>query len=131
MMLPIVMEYNQDATGDKFKYIAEAMGVDTTGMDQAAYRKAAIDAVRQLSVPRTPAPPATPRRPAWRTSRRCSARSCKPLFRSSAARPRFSWGGPLFERTDSGERLTDPGREAILSQLNVCLSAVRRKRTWN
>ena len=49
MMLPIVMEFNQDATGDKFKYIAEAMGVDTTGMDQAAYRKAAIDAVRQLS----------------------------------------------------------------------------------
>ena len=50
MMLPIVMEYNQEATGDKFKHIAEAMGVDTTGMDQAAYRKAAIDAVRQLSV---------------------------------------------------------------------------------
>lgn len=50
MMLPIVMEFNQDATGDKFKYVAEAMGVDTTGMDQAAYRKAAIDAVRQLSV---------------------------------------------------------------------------------
>ena len=50
MMLPIVMEYNQEATGDKFKYIAQAMGVDTAGMDQAAYRKAAIDAVRQLSV---------------------------------------------------------------------------------
>ena len=50
MMLPIVMEYNQDATGDKFKHIAEAMGVDTAGMDQTAYRKAAIDAVRQLSV---------------------------------------------------------------------------------
>ncbi len=50
MMLPIVMEFNQEATGDKFKYIAEAMGVDTAGMDQAAYRKAAIDAVRQLSV---------------------------------------------------------------------------------
>ncbi len=50
MMLPIVMEFNQDATGDKFKHIAEAMGVDTAGMDQAAYRKAAIDAVRQLSV---------------------------------------------------------------------------------
>lgn len=49
MMLPIVMEYNQEATGEKFKDIAEAMGVDTTGMDQAAYRKAAIDAVRQLS----------------------------------------------------------------------------------
>ena len=50
MMLPIVMEYNQDATGDKFKAIAEAMGVDTSGMDQAAYRRAAIDAVRALSV---------------------------------------------------------------------------------
>lgn len=50
MMLPIVMEFNQEATGDKFKYIAEAMGVDTAGMDEAAYRKAAIDAVRQLSV---------------------------------------------------------------------------------
>lgn len=49
MMLPIVMEYNQEATGDKFKYIAEAMGVGTTGMDQAAYRKAAIGAVKQLS----------------------------------------------------------------------------------
>ena len=50
MMLPIVMEFNQEATGEKFKAVAEAMGVDTTGMDQAAYRKAAIDAVRQLSV---------------------------------------------------------------------------------
>ncbi len=49
MMLPIVMEFNQDATGDKFKYVAEAMGVDTTGMDAPAYRKAAIDAVKQLS----------------------------------------------------------------------------------
>ena len=50
MMLPIVMEYNAETTGDKFKYIADAMGVDTTGMDQQAYRKAAVDAVRQLSV---------------------------------------------------------------------------------
>ena len=50
MMLPIVMEFNQEYTGEKFKNIAEALGVDTTGMDQAAYRKAAIDAVRQLSV---------------------------------------------------------------------------------
>ncbi|MCD8142873.1 MAG: lactaldehyde reductase [Clostridiales bacterium] len=49
MMLPIVMEFNQEATGSKFKDIAEAMGVDTTGMDQAAYRQAAIDAVKQLS----------------------------------------------------------------------------------
>jgi lactaldehyde reductase len=50
MMLPIVMEYNAEFTGEKFKAIAEAMGVDTTGMDAAAYRKAAVDAVRQLSV---------------------------------------------------------------------------------
>ena len=50
MMLPIVMEFNQEATGEKFRAIAEAFGVDTAGMDQAAYRKAAIDAVRQLSV---------------------------------------------------------------------------------
>ena len=50
MMLPIVMEYNADCTGDKMKAVAEAMGVDTTGMDQAAYRKAAVDAVRQLSI---------------------------------------------------------------------------------
>ena len=50
MMLPIVMEFNAEATGDKFKYIAEAFDIDTKGMDQAAYRKAAIDAVRQLSV---------------------------------------------------------------------------------
>ena len=50
MMLPIVMEFNQEYTGEKFKAIAEALGTDTTGMDQKAYRKAAIDAVRQLSV---------------------------------------------------------------------------------
>ena len=50
MMLPIVMAYNADCTGEKYKAIAEAMGVDTTGMDQAAYRKAAVDAVRQLSI---------------------------------------------------------------------------------
>ncbi len=50
MMLPIVMEFNAEATGDKFKNIAEAMGVDTTGMSQEEYRKAAIDAVRQLSI---------------------------------------------------------------------------------
>ncbi len=50
MMLPIVMEFNQECTGTKFKDIAEAFDVDTTGMSEAEYRKAAIDAVRQLSV---------------------------------------------------------------------------------
>lgn len=49
MMLPIVMEYNAECSGSKYKNIAEAMGVDTTGMDQASYRKAAVDAVRTLS----------------------------------------------------------------------------------
>ena len=50
MMLPIVMEFNAECTGTKFKDIAEALGVDTTGMDQETYRKAAVDAVRQLSI---------------------------------------------------------------------------------
>ena len=50
MMLPIVMEFNKEYTGEKFKAIAEAFGVNTEGMDQDAYRKAAIDAVQQLSV---------------------------------------------------------------------------------
>ena len=50
IILPTVMEYNAPATGEKYKNIAEAMGVDTTGMNQEAYRKAAIDAVKALSV---------------------------------------------------------------------------------
>ena len=44
------VEFNAEATGEKLKAVAEAMGVDTTGMTQAEYRKAAIDAVRQLSI---------------------------------------------------------------------------------
>ncbi len=50
MMLPIVMEFNKEYTGEKFKAIAEAFDIDTTGMSQDEYRKAAIDAVQQLSV---------------------------------------------------------------------------------
>ena len=50
IILPVVMEYNAEATGDKYKYIAAAMGVEgTENMTQAEYRKAAVDAVRQLS----------------------------------------------------------------------------------
>ena len=49
IILPTVMEYNAPATGTKYKDIAEAMGVDTTGMTQEEYRKAAIEAVKQLS----------------------------------------------------------------------------------
>lgn len=49
VLLPYVMEYNAEYTGEKFKYIAEAMGVDTTGMSQTEYRAAAVNAVKQLS----------------------------------------------------------------------------------
>ncbi|MCF0108356.1 MAG: lactaldehyde reductase [Bacilli bacterium] len=51
IILPTVMEYNAPFTGDKYKYIAIAMGVKgVENMNQEQYRKAAIDAVRQLSV---------------------------------------------------------------------------------
>ena len=51
MMLPIVMEYNQECTGEKYREIARAMGVKGVDeMTQEEYRKAAIDAVKQLSV---------------------------------------------------------------------------------
>ena len=50
ILLPAVMEYNADATGDKYKYIAKAMGVEgTETMSQEEYRKAAVDAVRKLA----------------------------------------------------------------------------------
>ena len=49
MMLPIVMEFNKETTGTKFKDIAEAFGVDTSGMTSDEYRQAAIDEVRKLS----------------------------------------------------------------------------------
>ncbi len=50
IILPSVMEYNAEATGDKYKYIAQAMGVEgTENMTCEEYRKAAVDAVRKLS----------------------------------------------------------------------------------
>ena len=50
MMLPIVMEYNQECTGEKYREIARAMGVaNVDSMSQAEYRKAAVDAVKKLS----------------------------------------------------------------------------------
>ena len=50
IILPTVMEYNAPATGDKYKYIAQAMGVEgTETMSQEEYRKAAIEAVKKLS----------------------------------------------------------------------------------
>ena len=50
IILPTVMEYNAQATGDKYKYIAAAMGVEgTESMSQEEYRKAAVDAVKKLA----------------------------------------------------------------------------------
>ena len=50
MMLPIVMEYNQDCTGEKYREIARVMGVEgVDAMSADEYRKAAVDAVRKLS----------------------------------------------------------------------------------
>ena len=50
IILPTVMEYNAEATGGKYREIARAMGVEgVDSMTQEEYRKAAIDAVKQLS----------------------------------------------------------------------------------
>lgn len=51
LLLPYVMEYNADATGDRYRDIAKAMGVENTeSMTIEEARKAAIDAVRQLAI---------------------------------------------------------------------------------
>ncbi len=51
IILPTVMEYNAPCTGEKYRDIAKAMGVQgTESMSQEEYRKAAIDAVKQLSI---------------------------------------------------------------------------------
>ena len=50
IILPTVMEYNADATGDKYRDIAKGMGVEgTEKMTTEEARKAAVEAVRQLS----------------------------------------------------------------------------------
>ncbi|MFR8227463.1 MAG: lactaldehyde reductase [Lachnospirales bacterium] len=50
MMLPIVMEYNAECTGEKYREIARAMGVKgVDDMSQEEYRKAAVEAVKKLS----------------------------------------------------------------------------------
>lgn len=51
IILPTVMEYNAEATGDKYKYIAKAMGVKgVENMSVEEYRKAAVSVVKQLSI---------------------------------------------------------------------------------
>lgn len=51
LLLPYVMEYNADSpAAPKYLEIARAMGVDTTGMSVEDGVKAAVDAVRNLSL---------------------------------------------------------------------------------
>jgi lactaldehyde reductase len=51
ILLPTVMEYNAEATGEKYREIARAMGVkNVDSMTQDEYRKAACEAVKQLSI---------------------------------------------------------------------------------
>ena len=50
ILLPTVMEYNAEATGEKLRDVAIAMGVEGVDkMSQEEYRKAAVDAVKKLS----------------------------------------------------------------------------------
>lgn len=50
ILLPTIMEYNAECTGEKYREIAKVMGVEgTEAMSQEEYRKAAVDAVKKLS----------------------------------------------------------------------------------
>jgi lactaldehyde reductase len=50
ILLPTIMEYNAPETGEKYRDIAKAMGVEgTESMSVEEYRKAAVDAVKKLS----------------------------------------------------------------------------------
>ena len=50
MLLPISMEFNKEYSGERYREIARAMGVEGVDqMSQEEYRQAAIDAVRKLS----------------------------------------------------------------------------------
>ena len=50
ILLPAIMEYNAPCTGEKYREIARAMGVQgVDAMSQEEYRKAAVAAVKQLA----------------------------------------------------------------------------------
>ena len=50
ILLPTVMEYNAPATGEKYREIAKALGVEgTETMTVEEYRAAAVNAVKKLS----------------------------------------------------------------------------------
>ena len=50
LLLPFVMEDNKEAAKAKYRTIAEAMGVDTSAMDDDQAAQAAVDAVKALAV---------------------------------------------------------------------------------
>ena len=50
LLLPFVMEYNKEAAKAKYRKIAEAMGVDTSAMNDDQAAQAAVDAVKALAV---------------------------------------------------------------------------------
>jgi len=49
ILLPVVEEFNAPVCGDKFRNIAEALGVNTSGMTREEANKAAINAIKKLS----------------------------------------------------------------------------------
>ncbi|EXG87130.1 lactaldehyde reductase [Clostridium sp. ASBs410] len=50
ILLPTIMEFNAETTGEKYRDIARAMGVEgTESMTKEEYRKAAVDSVKKLS----------------------------------------------------------------------------------
>ncbi|WP_237154177.1 iron-containing alcohol dehydrogenase [Oryzibacter oryziterrae] len=49
ILLPVVEEFNRPHAVKRFAKVAAAMGVDTTGMDDEAASKAAIQAIKDLS----------------------------------------------------------------------------------
>lgn len=49
ILLPHVEAFNADACGDKFRDVAEALGVDTTGMSTEEANESAISAIKKLS----------------------------------------------------------------------------------
>lgn len=50
LLLPVIMEFNMGSSKAKYRRIAEAMGVNTTGMNDDTAARAAVDAVKALSV---------------------------------------------------------------------------------
>lgn len=50
LLLPVIMEFNMASSKAKYRRIAEAMGVNTTGMNDDTAAQAAVDAVKALSV---------------------------------------------------------------------------------